>query len=264
MKRIITPFTASNPFLDVLTLAARVSKEHAVPVHGIFLKEPAAGNDFNYLFPNDLSFTEKKGSTEDIKAENRHLINSEIALFEDECEAEGVTYKIEIDIPLEQLIDETLDTDLVITSTKADFLEALLPHLHCPAYLVSESEVPAKIVLLYDGSDSCSHAIKMFISYFPEWKGFPTSVVSINTSKKEQKEIELYTKNELQARFENLTIQSLQGNKEKELIAFLEQDEIPTLVVMGAFGRNAVSRFFNESLANTVIENTGCNLFIAH
>lgn len=38
----------------------------------------------------------------------------------------------------------------------------------------------------------------------------------------------------------------------------------PTVVVMGAYGGNAVSRLFHKSLANIVIEETNAALFIMH
>lgn len=117
------------------------------------------------------------------------------------------------------------ETDLMITDTRADFLEEVLPHLNCPAYLVSENELPAKAVLLYDGSDSGEHAVKMYTSFLPEWLSLPTTVVSINLNEKEHSKIESFIKNELQPHFGNLSIQSLQGNKEKELIAFLEEQD---------------------------------------
>lgn len=264
MKRILIPFAATHSPVNLLAFTAKILKEHSVPVHGIFLKEPTEGSRFRYPFPNDFPLTEEKHSAEDIAVENSKLMDDKIKLFKDDCEAEGIVYKIEKDISVKQFVDETSDTDLLITDTRAVFLEEVLPHLRCPACLVAESELPRKAVLLYDGSDSGKHAVKMYTSFFPEWRNLPTSVVSINVSQKEDKEIEDYIKNELQPLYENLRVQSLHGNKEKELITFLEQQNNNILVVMGAFSRSAISRFFHESLANAVIEKTRCSLFIAH
>lgn len=264
MKRILIPFTVMHTPLNALAFAAKISKEQSVPIHGIFLKEAPESIGFRYPFPNDFPLTEEKLSSENIAAENSRIMDDKIKLFKDECEAEGIAYKIEKDISINQFIDETSDADLMVTDTRAVFLEDVLPHSNCPAYIVSESELPGKIVLLYDGSDSSRHAVKMYTSFYPEWLSLPTSVVSINLSEKEQKEIESFIKKGLQPQLKNFRIQSLHGNKEKELIAFLEQQDNGTLVVMGAFGRSAISRFFHESLANAVIENTRCSLFIAH
>lgn len=223
MKRILVPFSAMHTPLNVMALSAKISKERSVPVHGIFLKEPTEGLRFRYPFPNDFPLTEEKLSSEDIAAENSRLIDDKIKLFKDDVEAEGVAYKIEKDISVKQFIDEISDTDLLMTDTRADFLEEVLPHLKCPAYLVSEEELPEKVIFLYDSSDSGQYAVKTYTSFFPEWRNLPTSVVSINLNEKKEKEIEAYIKNELQPHYGNLRVQSLHGNKEKELIAFLEK-----------------------------------------
>lgn len=263
MKRILIPCAVMHTRLNVIAFAAKISKEKSVPVHGFFLKEPAEGDSFKYPFPNDLSLAQEELSPEYIAAENSKYLDDDIKLFKDECENEGIAYQIEKDISIKQFIDALTGNDLVLTDTRPDFLETLLSNLSCPAYLVSESEKPGKVVLLYDGSDPSKQAVNKYISFFPEWLSLPTSLVSINESENKQKEIELYAKT-LQPLFSNLIIQFLQGDKEKELITFLEQYDSKALVVMGAFGRSAVSRFFHESLANVVIENSRCSLFIAH
>lgn len=198
MKRILVPFSAMHTPLNVMAFAAKISKEHSVPVHGIFLKEPTEGPRFRYPFPNDFPLTEEKLSSEDIEAENNKLVDDKIKLFKDDVGAEGIAYKIEKDISVKQFIDEISDTDLLVTDARADFLEEVLPHLRCPAYLVLESELPEKVIFLYYSSDSGQHAVKMYTSFFPEWQDVPTSVVSINLNEKKEKEIEAYIKNELQ------------------------------------------------------------------
>ncbi|MBS1605494.1 MAG: universal stress protein [Bacteroidetes bacterium] len=37
-----------------------------------------------------------------------------------------------------------------------------------------------------------------------------------------------------------------------------------TIVVMGAYGRTAVSRLFRQSLSNTILQKTNASLFVTH
>jgi nucleotide-binding universal stress UspA family protein len=264
MQRILIPCQVTHMRLNVIAFAVSISKEKSVPVHGFFLKDEPDDNSFNYPFPNDLSLTGKEVSQEYIAAEKNQYLDDDIKLFRDECENQGISYQIETDISIKQFNSKTSANDLVLTDTRADFLETLLSNIICPAYLVKESKNPDKVVLLYDGSHSSKQAVDKYISFFTEWLCFPTVLVSINESEKKQIEIEVYVRTVLQPHFDNLTIQFLKGDKEKELITFLEQLDGTVLVVMGAFGRSGISRFFHESLAKIVIENSTCSIFIAH
>jgi nucleotide-binding universal stress UspA family protein len=51
---------------------------------------------------------------------------------------------------------------------------------------------------------------------------------------------------------------------QKELVSFVRKNDQQTIVVMGAYGRNAVSRLFHRSLSNVVIEETNALVFIMH
>jgi nucleotide-binding universal stress UspA family protein len=64
--------------------------------------------------------------------------------------------------------------------------------------------------------------------------------------------------------FPVLQKQILQGNLQKELVSFIRKNDEQAVVVMGAYGRNAVSRLFHRSLSNIVIEETNALLFIMH
>jgi nucleotide-binding universal stress UspA family protein len=73
-----------------------------------------------------------------------------------------------------------------------------------------------------------------------------------------------YLSDWLPQHFSRLQQQILHGNLHRELVRFIRKGEDSTLVIMGAYGRNAVSRLFHRSLANVVIEETNACLFIMH
>ena len=96
----------------------------------------------------------------------------------------------------------------------------------------------------------------------PEFKDIPTLLLSINP--KDEVENKKYLQQNLNDLFNDISIKSLTGKVEKEMERFLSELPGNILVVMGAFGRSEISRFFHESLANIVMKDRRVSLFIAH
>ena len=59
-------------------------------------------------------------------------------------------------------------------------------------------------------------------------------------------------------------VEVLPGKPSEVLPAFVAHHGGTPLVVMGAYGRTAVSRFFRQSLADAVMEKTDASLFTTH
>ncbi len=264
MKEILTAFNAINTPWHVITFATKFAKEHSSSVHAIFLNTKKEAVNSDYPFPNDLSVTEKNLTDESIADSNNEVADDNINIFKDECDASGIAFSADKNFSIQQLIDQTADAGLLIADSKSDFLENLLPHIHCPAFLASSSELPQKVVLMYDESPSSKLAIEMYISLLSEFRNQPTYLLSINTEKKEQAKNELYFKETLQSHFSNLNLKSLHGNVETQTENFIAELSGHVLVVMGAFGRSALSMFFHKSLANKILDKTSVSLFIAH
>ena len=70
--------------------------------------------------------------------------------------------------------------------------------------------------------------------------------------------------NKFEQKFSNLEMVLLSGNTEKKLIEFLDEHTENAIVVMGAYGRSAISLLFNPSLSNVILEQSRTSLFIAH
>ena len=56
----------------------------------------------------------------------------------------------------------------------------------------------------------------------------------------------------------------LKGEAENTILTYLQQQTEEALIVLGAYRRNRVSRWFRESMADVLIKNTRFPLFIAH
>jgi nucleotide-binding universal stress UspA family protein len=57
-------------------------------------------------------------------------------------------------------------------------------------------------------------------------------------------------------------VQTIKGPAEKELLNFLLRKK--TLVVMGAYGRGIISRFFHQSMAEQLVDLSLFPVFITH
>ncbi|MBS1975687.1 MAG: hypothetical protein JST13_15170 [Bacteroidetes bacterium] len=67
----------------------------------------------------------------------------------------------------------------------------------------------------------------------------------------------------MKAHYTDVHIEMLTGTVEDELFKHLIEKK-DLIVVMGAFGRNAVSAFFKESRATLIMRTTNLPIFIAH
>jgi nucleotide-binding universal stress UspA family protein len=263
MKKIMTVFDVQNTPWHVLSFAIKIAKEYGSPIDGIFLRPRSGKQDFAYPFPNDMELTKDRLSDELLAQDNTLLVDDNIKLFSDECENSGVKYEIQKEISLDLFIDNCKSQDLVVADTRADFLDLLLPRIACPVCLASGNELPEKIVLMLDENSSSRNAIDKLTEVLPHVSNLPSSVVSINLTGDQDATNEPYIR-QLENRFSNLKVQKLQGNVERELLGFLGDEEDNIMVVMGAFGRSGVSRFFRQSLAKVILEKTRLSLFIVH
>jgi len=56
----------------------------------------------------------------------------------------------------------------------------------------------------------------------------------------------------------------LKGNAEDTIVTYLQQQSGESLVVLGAYQRGRVSRWFKPSMADLLMKNIDLPLFIAH
>lgn len=262
MKKIVTalaPIDTPWPAMRISTLLAR---NHSAEIHLVFLTLPGENIDYSYPYPNDLPIAEEFSNGKIISESNQELIKDKLDLFKQECESVGINLSFQRNISIEKLIEASANADLLIADEGADFLSEILPHLHCPAFIAGDDHLPEKAVLMFNNSNSSQFAIEKYGELLPEFKDLTTVLLSINP--KDENEIQNYMQKNLKDTYTNISTKTLTGKVEKEMEHFLSQLSGPVVVVMGAFGRSAISRFFHESLANTVMKDKTVSLFIAH
>lgn len=271
MKKILLVVNGNNYSTELADFAIKIARRGNDLLHAVFVS-PVAHQMVHYPFPSDLPLAAAEVvGTEDMRNSYRELIKANMKLFKDSCVNKNISYLIDpdIDITIDELIDHSAFSDLIICSAKEEFgaysFRDLLSDTHCPVMLVpDEANMPQTAILCYDESFSSIYAIKMYSYLFPEWKDLPTFVLSINPKGDNGNKFDDYLSDWIPQHFPNLQRHALEGNLQRELLSFIRQDDKHSIVVMGAFGRNAISRLFHRSLANVVLEDTSASLFIIH
>lgn len=269
MKKILVINNIITSPAHLIAFAIDTAKEISGELHGIFINESIEPAELNYPFPNDMESTEIPLAEESIQEENTDLLNAQIKLFKDECLAAGVACKASLAHTLEEVLNLSRESDVIITEVNTDYphfsLKDLLTSARCPVFVVGANKpVIEKVILAFDGSESSKYAIQKFKDLFPHFCPLPAFLVTINLSPLEIVEQKDFIYNLLPGYFPNLKIEELTGAEKEELHRFLKQHDSNSLIVMGAFGRSAVSRLFHPSLANTVLEEGSISLFNAH
>ncbi len=261
MKKILTVLSPIDTPWPAMKIATQVAKNHVAEIHLAFLSLPGNDLDYNYPFPNDLSSAEDFPDGKIISESNMQLIEDKLDLFKNECASANISLSFEKSISVNQLIDKTSTADLLVADGSADYLSQILPDLHCPVFIAADDHLPEKAVLMFNNSDSSRFAIDKYIALLPEFKDLPTSLLSINPGDKDENKIFLEN---VKSSFTDISSKSLDGNAGQVTEDFLTALNGHILVVMGAFGRSAVSRFFHKSLAESVMKEKNVSLFIAH
>lgn len=277
MKKIIAAFDGLKFSESTKQYAIELAKQPDMHLVGVFL------DDITYTSYKIYELIETEGLSEKkLKELEKHDIATRkkaVGNFEKACLEAGVNYSIHHDrkIALKELIHESIYADLLIIDRKetlthyeekppTHFIRDLLTDVQCPVLLVNKKyKAFEKTVLLYDGEPSSVHAIKMFSYMLPAFKDMPTEVLSVKgmgndlhlPDNKLMKEFIRY-------HFHKATVKVLKGLAEIEIVKELSGKRKNALVVLGAYRRGMVSRWFKASMADELMIELDNPLFIAH
>jgi nucleotide-binding universal stress UspA family protein len=271
MKKIRLVYNGETYSKHLTEFGIKISSQTDALLHAVFIS-PFVQQINQYPFPGELPFTGGGLlTTEEIQREHKELVQLNMDLFISTCEEANIDYKIDDDtgLTIDELVDHSAFADLILLDARESFgsysFRDVLTDAHCPVLLVSENAtVPQKAILCYDENFSSIYAIKMYSYLFPEWKDIPTYLLSINPKGDNGNRYNGYMDDWLQERFSNLKKVELEGNLQRELAGYIQRDDHDCIVVMGAFGGNAMARIFHRSLANVVLEETSASIFIIH
>ena len=198
-------------------------------------------------------------------------------LVSEACTNRNVCYTVRrnFKISTSEIIRESRYADLIIInpetsmSGKAEgsptrFVKEILTAAECPVILSPYSfDGISEIVFTYDGSEDAVFAIRQFTHFFPALNTKSVSVVHID----QKGGLSFWEREKLMAlltpHYADVQIVQLLGDPGNELFNFLLGKE-EMFVVMGAFGRNALSGFFRQSTAGLSLKTVNLPFFIAH
>jgi len=205
--------------------------------------------------------------------------NESAEKFEQACQDAGINFSIHRDrnVAIQELLHESIYADLLIvnwneTFTRIEekpptrFLRDLLTDVQCPVFLVPDIYQPIdKLTLLYDGEPTSVYAVKMFSYLMPAFRNLPTRVISI---KPQDESLHLpdnmLMKEFMKRHFPQAEYLVLKGLPDEMIVSFLQRKKEHSLVVLGAYRRSRVSRWFRPSLADHLMKYIQMPLFIAH
>ncbi|SFD83171.1 Universal stress protein family protein [Chitinophaga sp. CF118] len=198
-------------------------------------------------------------------------------LFEDICESKGVPYRVfkEQRITAEEMIAESRLADLIIIDTIADsqyqtevvrnkLTRSLLTNAECPVMISPAFFKPIEeIVFCYDGSASAVFAMKQLSYLLPGLEDVKAIALQIGDVDKQKATENNRLREWLCGNYRYSDVITIKGTPDKELFNFLLKKK-HTLVVLGAYGRSMISRFFHQSHADQLIETLPFPVFVTH
>ena len=274
MKKILVAFDGSVFSEGALEYAFALSVEQDAMIVGVFI-EDLSYVGYATLFGEDY-FTFNPTLIEKMEKEAEGKIHESIAKFESICTSRGVHFKAHLDkgVPVNELVRESLFADLIVIGYRtffsniageASFLKDILADAHCPVIAVPEqSKRIESLLLTFDGKSHSIYAIKQFTQLFTGFtQALPATLLSITKTKEETLEYEELLKEYLSIHYQKLDYEMLASQPEEAILNIAERMTNP-LIVMGAFGRSAVSRFFSKSAASRLLKEQSLPIFVSH
>jgi len=270
MKTILVLLDGLHQPVDILRSVANLARTDSSFLHILILRRSYLLANLSYPLGSDLPLMEKE-QEEDQRMLDNNLEQARVVLAES-----GLKYALsEEEHTLSELLKQSAFADLVLMDARislSDMLyfplnvsfKDLLADAHCPVIVLRDNPGPIeKVMLAYDGSYSSIYAIKLFSYLFPQWRSLPTYLVTVQSGERQltndDQLKEWWTRH-----FDRLELSTVPGKPSDTLPDIVNKQPGHTIVVMGAYGRTAVSRLFRQSLSNTILQKTNASLFVTH
>jgi nucleotide-binding universal stress UspA family protein len=278
MKKFLAVFDGYKMSESTMKYAIQLTKLTGAHLIGVFL------NEFIYHSYSAYEvMTTYKNYDEVLKELDAKDVQKreEAALeFQKTCEKEGIRFSIHKNknIAIQELKHESMFADLIIinqseTFTKykellpTRFIKDLLGDVQCPVLVVPPVFKPIdKIILLYDGAPAGLHAIKMFSYILGNPQDLPVEVFTVKEQKKQNLHLpdNKLMREFIKRHFPKATFMVAKGDAEIEISNYLRNHSAHELVVLGAYQRSELSRWFKISMADILMKEVNMPLFIAH
>lgn len=277
MKKISAVFDGLKFADSTLSYAIKLAESSKALLSGVFLE--------SFLY-NSYRLDDLIGTHGLSQVKMQHLLEKDktsrlksAGIFEQACKKAQLSYSIHHDgnLSITEVLRESIYSDLLLISADetlshfpdqrpTHFIRELLAGTQCPVLIIpAEYQDIEKVVLLYDGKPASVYAIKMFNYMMPWLRNKATEVVSVaDTQDTVGVPDEILVKEFIACHYPAATYTLLNGDPEEELLTYLKNGSKNSLVVLGAYQRSDVSRWFKSSMADRLMKAIDAPLFIAH
>lgn len=258
--------------------ATALAKQAGAHLVGIFLDDFTAASYTIYdIMEESAGISRRKQNT--LSAKDEAIRRVSISKFEKACQEAKLEYSVHRDrsLAMQELLQESIYADLLVISQHETFtgraerhptafIRELLGNVLCPVMVVPARYKPIeKIVLLYDGEPASVYAIRNMSTIMGDWRQLPSEAVCVKNSG-----LNLHLpdgklmKEFMKRHFPEAKYAVLKGDAEETIPAYLKEQRTSSLVVLGAYRRGVVSRWFRPSMADVLMRELKLPLFIAH
>lgn len=278
MKKFLAVFDVFRMCDSTLDYAIQITKSAGGHLVGVFLDESVF---YGFNRSEDMNLNKDLEKAIELLNKNEAKKRQEVTNhFKERCEKAGIPFSIqkEGNMTLRELKNESMFADLIVinqhetfTSLKekspTHFIKDFLGDVQCPVLIVPSLYKPIEnLVLLYDGAPPALYAIKMFSYVLGNPQNLPVKVFTVKEKKKDgfhmpdNKKIREFTKRH----FPKATFVVASGNAEQEITGYLGSLPKNQMVVLGAYQRSEISRWFKISMADILMKELEVPLFISH
>jgi hypothetical protein len=276
MEKILLALDAQNINTQTIDFACYLAKLTNSRLTGVFLEDLLSEPAFE-AFREVPQFQDTSGFIPNAAASKEQVTNSNIQLFRRSCDCRGVPANIHRDrgIPLDEVIEESRFADLIVVDSETSFtrkkgpvpgkfVKDVLQEAECPVIIAPYSfHSIDEIIFAYNGSNSSVFAIKQFTYLFPQWRQKKITIINVKDNDDSAIEEQYKMKEWLRQHYSDVELKILKGDPADALFGYL-LDKKNTMVVIGAYGRSMLSRFFKPSHAHLIVKTVNLPIFIAH
>ena len=277
MKKISVAFDGLRFSEETMQYAIALASASKALLSGVFLDDY-----FYHSYPafNTLETVGVQGvDIGTLREQDEGIRRRSIATFDGACKKAQLNYIIHHDksFALDELLKESIYSDLLIIGSGETFnhynevvppafIRHLLASAQCPVLVVPDKyHVAKRIILLYDGRPSSVFAIRMFNYMMPWMQEMKTEIITVYDPKdRPEFPDDPLIKEFIKCHYPAASYTLLKGDPQELISAYLKTTAPECMVVMGAYERNLVSRWFKTSMADILINELSAPVFIAH
>lgn len=278
-RKVLAVFDGLKFSKSALNYAIQFAREANAFLVGIFL------DDSMYRSYSMYQVMKSKGDAgavmERLDEKDKSKRDGAVVEFQRACGVAGISYTFHRNTgtALYELKQESIFADLLVINNNETFnrfsenrptrfLKELLPDVQCPVLVVPDTYRPVEsITFLYDGGPSSVYAIKMFSYLFGEVIHTPVRVFTV---KEQSRDTGTHLPNNklmrefIRKHFPKAEYTVVKGDATEQIPGYFRNKTKNTLVVLGAYRRSEISRWFKVSMADTLMKEFKVPLFIAH